>query len=60
MSPYKSQLKLIRHLLREHEASLEIHTVDRFQGKDKPCILVSLVRSNTQGHVRKEGGDYVM
>lgn len=28
---------------------VEAHTVDRYQGRDKRCIIVSLVRSNASG-----------
>ena len=31
--------------------NLEIKTVDKFQGRDKSCILVSLVRSNKEGDI---------
>jgi DNA replication ATP-dependent helicase Dna2 len=59
ISPYKAQLRMIRQVLHDEQqrvdfSSLEIHTVDRFQGRDKPCMLVSLVRSNTQGHVKAQ------
>lgn len=57
ISPYKAQLKVIRHLLRHYGPALEIHTVDRFQGRDKQCILLSLVRSNRQGHVSRKRHD---
>ena len=30
---------------------MEINTVDKYQGRDKPCVIVSLVRSNDRGHV---------
>ena len=32
--------------------SLDVHTVDKFQGKDKDCIVISFVRSNPDGHVK--------
>jgi DNA replication ATP-dependent helicase Dna2 len=52
ISPYRFQLKIIKRLFEKYQLHpLDIHTIDRFQGKDKACMLVSLVRSNSQGHV---------
>jgi DNA replication ATP-dependent helicase Dna2 len=48
ISPYRTQLKIIRHNLVN---SIEVHTVDKFQGRDKDCIIVSLVRSNAENNV---------
>ena len=31
--------------------NVEINTVDKYQGRDKLCVIVSLVRSNAGGHV---------
>ncbi|KAK8193016.1 AAA domain-containing protein, partial [Phyllosticta capitalensis] len=42
---YRSQLALLRQSLR-HRPGLELHTADKFQGRDKEVILVSCVRSN--------------
>lgn len=42
---YRSQLALLKHDLRHHP-SIEMHTADKFQGRDKEVILLSLVRSN--------------
>jgi len=47
---YRSQLKVIRHLLRGRP-KVEMHTADKFQGRDKEVIVISLVRSNNQGSV---------
>lgn len=46
MTHYRSQLSLLKHGLRRHGNSIELHTADRFQGRDKEVILLSLVRSN--------------
>ncbi|XVE90822.1 hypothetical protein DITRI_Ditri20bG0106900 [Diplodiscus trichospermus] len=43
ITPYNSQANLIRHGC---IASVETHTIDKYQGRDKDCILVSFVRSN--------------
>lgn len=48
MTLYKSQLKLLLDTFR-HIPSLEILTADRFQGRDKECIIISMVRSNNEG-----------
>jgi len=45
MTHYRSQLSLLKHRLRSHPA-VEMHTADRFQGRDKEVIILSLVRSN--------------
>ena len=45
MTHYRSQLALLRHGLRNH-SDVEMHTADRFQGRDKEVIILSLVRSN--------------
>ncbi|KAI3444863.1 hypothetical protein Pfo_001528 [Paulownia fortunei] len=42
ITPYNSQANLIRGAVSE---PVEIHTIDKYQGRDKDCILVSFVRS---------------
>ncbi|OIW07362.1 hypothetical protein TanjilG_10197 [Lupinus angustifolius] len=44
ITPYNAQANLIRHAA--CMTSLEIHTIDKYQGRDKDCILVSFVRSS--------------
>ena len=46
MTHYRSQLSLLKHGLRGHGNSIELHTADRFQGRDKEVVLLSLVRNN--------------
>ncbi|XP_040995352.1 DNA replication ATP-dependent helicase/nuclease JHS1 [Juglans microcarpa x Juglans regia] len=44
ITPYNSQANLIRRSV--CITSVEIHTIDKYQGRDKDCILVSFVRSS--------------
>ncbi|XP_078162999.1 DNA replication ATP-dependent helicase/nuclease JHS1-like [Carex rostrata] len=44
ITPYNSQASLIRQLL---VPSVEVHTIDRYQGRDKDCVVVSFVRSTS-------------
>ncbi|AMD22421.1 HGR082Cp [Eremothecium sinecaudum] len=46
MALYRSQLRLLRNELSHHSPKLEILTADQFQGRDKHCIIISLVRTN--------------
>jgi len=50
--PYRSQLRLINEdpfFTNAQKSGLEISTIDRYQGRDKPAIILSLVRSNIEG-----------
>ena len=52
ISVYRSQLALLKHGLRHRAAAgVELHTADRFQGRDKEVVVVSLVRSNEDRQV---------
>jgi len=57
ISPYRSQLQLVRQNLKEYmhsklgNDSVEVHTVDKYQGRDKDCIIISLVRSNQNQNI---------
>ncbi|CAK7270446.1 DNA replication endonuclease-helicase Dna2 [Sporothrix epigloea] len=54
MTHYRSQLSLLRNQLRGAHGTdgansadrIEMHTADRFQGRDKEVIVLSLVRNN--------------
>ncbi|CAG99853.1 ATP-dependent 5'-3' DNA helicase HCS1 [Kluyveromyces lactis] len=46
ISPYNSQVSLLKKLIHEKHQAIEISTVDGFQGREKECIILSLVRSN--------------
>ncbi|KAF6264977.1 P-loop containing nucleoside triphosphate hydrolase protein [Scenedesmus sp. NREL 46B-D3] len=52
ITPYSAQVALLRELRPEKLAgSLEISTVDGFQGREKEAIIISMVRSNASGEV---------
>ena len=50
ISVYRSQLRLISQSMRGRP-DVEIATIDKYQGRDKECVLVSLVRNNETGKV---------
>lgn len=50
ISLYRQQLKLLSYLLQDRK-ELEMLTADRSQGRDKDCIIISMVRSNSDGMV---------
>ncbi|KAK7048375.1 DNA replication helicase [Favolaschia claudopus] len=50
ISVYRQQLKLLGHLLADRKG-IELLTADRSQGRDKDCIIISMVRSNDTGYV---------
>ncbi|XP_020085618.1 DNA replication ATP-dependent helicase/nuclease DNA2 isoform X2 [Ananas comosus] len=43
ITPYNSQANIIRQLI---DTSVEVHTIDKYQGRDKDCVIVSFVRSS--------------
>ncbi|KAK5987854.1 DNA replication ATP-dependent helicase/nuclease DNA2 [Cladobotryum mycophilum] len=50
MTHYRAQLFLLKDKLKMH-AGVEMHTTDRFQGRDKEVVVLSLVRSNDACHI---------
>jgi predicted DNA helicase len=57
ISPYHAQVQLLRHLIRKREffkpfrSLMTVNTVDGFQGQERDVIVISLVRSNDEGHI---------
>ncbi|SGY77362.1 BQ5605_C005g03616 [Microbotryum silenes-dioicae] len=51
IAPYRHQIKLLSFHLGSTYPKIEILTADRSQGRDKLCIVMSLVRSNESGNV---------
>mgnify|MGYP002788674107 CR=1 FL=1 len=59
ISPFRPQLRLLRAKMDENDiTSIELDTVDRFQGRDFPCVIVSLVRANPLGLVGELVADW--
>lgn len=48
ISPYAAQVRALREMLAD---CLDIDTIDGFQGREKEAVVISLVRSNTQGEL---------
>ncbi|SMN20754.1 similar to Saccharomyces cerevisiae YHR164C DNA2 Tripartite DNA replication factor with single-stranded DNA-dependent ATPase, ATP-dependent nuclease, and helicase activities [Maudiozyma saulgeensis] len=47
MTLYRAQLRLLQNSFKDEKYDgLEVLTADQFQGRDKDCILISMVRSN--------------
>jgi superfamily I DNA and/or RNA helicase len=57
VSPYRAQVQYMRKLIKKKEFFkpyrhlISINTVDGFQGQERDVILISLVRSNTDGQI---------
>lgn len=52
LTPYSKQVALIKALLARAEViAPDVSTVDGIQGREKECIVMSLVRSNASGEV---------
>ena len=49
IAPYAAQVRLLRSQL--SVPGLEIDSVDGFQGREKEAVVISLVRSNSQGEI---------
>lgn len=55
ISPYRGQVRLLRELLNDGShlpfSSVDINTVDSFQGSECDIVVISLVRSNADGTI---------
>lgn len=49
ITPYSAQARCLRDLF--GNLTVEIDTIDGFQGREKEAVVISLVRSNTRGDV---------
>lgn len=51
ISPYSGQVRCLRDKLGELAPEIEIDSVDGFQGREREVVVVSLVRSNSEGEI---------
>jgi hypothetical protein len=54
ITPYSAQVSLLRRLLAEHVSDADqitVDTIDSFQGSEKTAVVISLVRSNSDGDI---------
>jgi superfamily I DNA and/or RNA helicase len=54
ITPYAAQVRLLRESLADHieeDRAITVDTIDSFQGSEKTAILISLVRSNSDGEI---------
>lgn len=59
ISPYNRQVALLERALKESGlGGVESLTIDRAQGRDKECVVISFVRSNAEGSAGKLLKDY--
>jgi len=57
ISPYKSQVQLLRKLIRQSNflkpllPQITVNTVDGFQGQERDVVMISMVRGNDDGRI---------
>lgn len=51
ITPYTAQVFLLRDIVNDIWKDIEVNSIDGYQGKEKECIIISLVRSNKEGNV---------
>jgi len=52
ITPYNAQVKLIKKMLEDRlEEGVEVKSVDGFQGREKEIVVISFVRSNSEGNI---------
>ena len=49
IAPYSAQVRVLRELMTNN--SVEIGSIDGFQGREKEAVIISLVRSNNDGEI---------
>ena len=60
ISPYRSQVKFLQQrVLRDGLPTVEVNTVDQYQGRDKDVIIISFVRSQASDCSKRVSVDMI-
>lgn len=60
ITAFRPQVRIIREACdSRHAAALEVSTVDKYQGRDKDCIILSFVRSNAEATVSSSSSSFL-
>ncbi|KAI9345722.1 P-loop containing nucleoside triphosphate hydrolase protein [Pilaira anomala] len=51
ITPYTAQVFLLRDIVNDIWKDIEVNSIDGYQGREKKCIIISMVRSNKEGSV---------
>jgi len=56
ISPYSGQVQVLKTAFQKEDLSVEVRTVDGFQGGERETVILSLVRSSASGSGHRSGG----
>ncbi|GAA5814691.1 hypothetical protein MFLAVUS_008190 [Mucor flavus] len=51
ITPYAAQVFNLRNVINKRWKHIEVNSIDGYQGREKECIIISIVRSNKEGNV---------
>lgn len=51
ITPYAAQVNRIDRIIHKRWKDIEVNSIDGYQGREKECIIISMVRSNARGAV---------
>ncbi|GAA5795203.1 hypothetical protein HPULCUR_000557 [Helicostylum pulchrum] len=51
ITPYAAQVFSMRNVINKRWKHIEVNSIDGYQGREKECIIISMVRSNREGNV---------
>ncbi|GAA5803182.1 hypothetical protein HPULCUR_008658 [Helicostylum pulchrum] len=51
ITPYTAQVFSLQDVVNKRCKDIEVNSIDGYQGREKECIIISMVRSNKEGNV---------